>query len=253
MARKRDASKKRPGHQPGKPLDLIPKGYHELLSLLRERIRSAQLRASLAVNREMIVLYWQIGRDILTRQEHEGWGTKVIDRLAADLRHAYPEMTGLSPRNLKYMRAFAEAWSDEAIVQAPLAQITWYHNIALLEKLSTRPKRLGQQYRLDVGGDEFFIGLLFYHLKLRCYVVIDLKTTAFKPEYAGKMNFYLSAVDDLRAIPTTSRRLASVRAPRPRPATDFRLIPKGRIHVCSRSASTQPVSSWRRRANSSAT
>jgi hypothetical protein len=68
-------------------------------------------------------LYWQIGRDILTRQEHEGWGTKVIDRLATDLRRAYPEMTGLSPRNLKYMRAFAQAWPEERIVQAPLAQM----------------------------------------------------------------------------------------------------------------------------------
>ena len=63
------------------------------------------------------LLYWQIGRDILGRQEHEGWGTKVIDRLAGDLRRAYPDMTGLSPRNLKYMRAFAEAWPDESIVQ----------------------------------------------------------------------------------------------------------------------------------------
>ena len=91
-----------------------------------------------AVTRELVLLYWQIGRDILGRQEHEGWGTKVIDRLAGDLRRAYPDMTGLSPRNLKYMRAFAEAWPDEAIVQGPLAQITWYHNIALLEKVSTQ-------------------------------------------------------------------------------------------------------------------
>ena len=117
-------------------------GCEELLGQLKERIRSAQLRASVAVNREMVVLYWQIGRDILTRQEREGWGAKVIDRLVADLRRAYPEMTGLSSRNLKYMRAFGEAWPEEAIVQAPLAQITWYHNIALLEKLSTQPKRL---------------------------------------------------------------------------------------------------------------
>ena len=102
-----------------------------------ERIRSAQLRASLAVNREMGLLYWQIGRDILQRQAQEGWGAKVIDRLAADLHHAFPDMTGLSPRNLKYMRAFAAAWPDEPIVQGPLAQITWYHNIALLEKLRT--------------------------------------------------------------------------------------------------------------------
>ena len=86
--------------------------------------------------------FFQIGRDFLVRQEQEGWGTKVIDRLAADLRRAYPDMIGLSPRNLKYMRAFAEAWPDEAIVQAPLAQMTWYHNLALLEKLDTKPTGL---------------------------------------------------------------------------------------------------------------
>jgi predicted nuclease of restriction endonuclease-like (RecB) superfamily len=97
----------------------------QLLAEIKERIRSAQLRASLAANREMIVLYWQIGRDILIRQEQEGWGTKVIDRLAADLRRAYPDMTGLSPRNLKYMRAFAEAWPEELIVQQLVAQIPW--------------------------------------------------------------------------------------------------------------------------------
>ena len=97
---------------------MLPKGYAELLGQLKERIRSAQLRAGLAVNREMVLLYWQIGRDILERQEQEGWGAKVIDRLAADLHRAFPDMTGLSPRNLKYMRAFAAAWPDEAIVQA---------------------------------------------------------------------------------------------------------------------------------------
>ena len=274
--------------------DLLPQGYAELLGQIKERIRSAQLRAAIAVNRELVLLYWQIGREILARQKQEGWGAKVIDHLAADLHRSFPEMTGLSPRNLKYMRAFGEAWPDEAIVQAVLAQITWYHNIALVEKLKTEQKRLwyahatvkngwsrnvlvhwiesdlferqgkattnfdqslpppqsdlagellkdpynfefltlardaeeralqkgllahihqflielgagfafvGQQYRLEVGGEDFFIDLLFYHLKLRCYVVIELKTTTFKPEYAGKMNFYLSAVDDLLRHP----------------------------------------------------
>jgi predicted nuclease of restriction endonuclease-like (RecB) superfamily len=141
MAKKRPITSK-PAQAAKKPADLLPKGYAEFLGQLKERIRSAQLRASLAVNRELVLRYWEIGRDILTRQEHEGWRAKVIDRLAADLRRAYPDMTGLSPRNLKYMRAFAEDWPDEAIVQAPLAQITWYHNIALLEKLSAEPKRL---------------------------------------------------------------------------------------------------------------
>ncbi len=109
-----------------------------------DRSRTASARPSFAVNREFVLLYWQIGRDILARQEHEGWGAKVIDRLAADFRRAYPDMTGLSPRNLKYMRAFGEAWPDEAIVQGPLAQITWYHNIALLEKLATHIVLVGR-------------------------------------------------------------------------------------------------------------
>ena len=88
----------------------------------------------------MVLLYWQIGRDILTRQEQEGWGAKVIDRLAADLRRAFPDMTGLSPRNLKYMRAFAAAWPDEPIVQQAAAQIPWFHNCVLLDKVE-EPER----------------------------------------------------------------------------------------------------------------
>jgi predicted nuclease of restriction endonuclease-like (RecB) superfamily len=110
---------------------LIPEGYDELLRGLKERIRAAQVKAALAVNRELVLLYWRIGRDILERQSQSGWGTKVIDRLAADLRSAFPEMSGFSPRNLKYMRAFGEAWPDESIVQEPLAQLTWYHNAEL--------------------------------------------------------------------------------------------------------------------------
>ena len=125
MARKRAAGS-RPGSKAG---SLLPKGYDDLLATLKERIGSAQLRAAVAVTRELVLLYWQIGRDILGRQEHEGWGTKVIDRLAGDLRRAYPDMTGLSPRNLKYMRAFAEAWPEEPIVQQLVAQIPWGHNV----------------------------------------------------------------------------------------------------------------------------
>jgi predicted nuclease of restriction endonuclease-like (RecB) superfamily len=292
MAKKRDTNPKssQPKRQARTTGDLLPGGYAELLGLLKERIRSAQLRAAVAVNRELVLLYWHIGRDILTRQKHEGWGTKVIDRLAADLRRSFPDMTGLSPRNLKYMRAFGDAWPNEAIVQQAAAQIPWFHNCVLIDKIKNQNERLwyigktiengwsravlehwiesdlferqgkartnfektlpplqsdlaretlkdpynfefltlsgdaeeralqkgllehiqqflielgagfafvGQQHRLEVGGEDFFIDLLFYHLKLRCYIVIELKTTHFKPEYAGKMNFYLSAVDDL--------------------------------------------------------
>jgi predicted nuclease of restriction endonuclease-like (RecB) superfamily len=293
MAKKR-ATNPKPGQPAKKPTDLLPKGYAELLGQLKERIRSAQLRAALAVNRELVLLYWQIGREILARQEHEGWGTKVIDRLAADLHRSFPDMTGLSPRNLKYMRAFGQAWPDEAIVQQLVAQIPWGHNVRLLDYVKDRGERewyiratiehgwsrnvlvhwiesdlyerqgkartnfektlpplqsdlaretlkdpynfeflalagdaeeralqkgllehiqqflielgagfafVGQQHRLEVGGEDFFIDLLFYHLQLRCYIVVELKTTHFKPEYAGKMNFYLSAVDDLLRHP----------------------------------------------------
>ncbi len=121
---------------------MLPKGYQELLGQIKERIRSAQLRAGLAVNHEMILLYWQIGRDILQRQAQEGWGAKVIDRLAADLHRAFPDMTGLSPRNLKYMRAFATAWPDEPIVQQAAAQIPWFHNCVILDKIKDPKERL---------------------------------------------------------------------------------------------------------------
>ena len=265
-----------------------PEGYGDWLADLKSRIHNAQQRATLAVNRELVQLYWQIGNDILTRQAQQGWGAKVIERLAQDLRAAFPDMKGFSPRNLKYMRAFAEAWPDAEFVQQAAAQLPWGHNLVLLDKLpgpETRrwyaakaiehnwsrnilvmqiearllerngnavsnfenhlpkpqsdlareslkdPYRfdflglteeaqereienalvkhvtefllelgagfafVGQQVLLDVGGDEFFIDLLFYHLKLRCYVVIELKAGKFKPEHLGQLSFYLTAVD----------------------------------------------------------
>jgi predicted nuclease of restriction endonuclease-like (RecB) superfamily len=265
-----------------------PEGYGEWLIDLKGRIHNAQQRATLAVNRELVQLYWQIGNDILSRQAQQGWGAKVIERLAQDLRAAFPDMKGFSPRNLKYMRAFAEAWPDAAIVQQAVAQLPWGHNLVLLDKLpgpetrrwyaakavehnwsrnilvmqiETRllersgkavtnfqaslpaaqsdlareslkdPYRfdflglttdsqeravenalvkhvtefllelgagfafVGRQVLLDVGGDEFFIDLLFYHLKLRCYVVIELKGGKFKPEHLGQLGFYMTAVD----------------------------------------------------------
>ena len=100
--------------------------YNSFLQTLKERIQSAQRRAALAVNRELVILYWQIGHDILVEQQQRGWGAKVIDQLAADLRQAFPGAKGFSPRNLKYMRAFAEAWPDQEFVQESLAQISWY-------------------------------------------------------------------------------------------------------------------------------
>src|SRR5438270_10209133 len=121
---------------------LAPDSYAQLLADLKRRIQTAQLHASLAVNRELVLLYWQIGRDILDRQERESWGAKVIDRLAADLKRAFPDMKGFSPRNLKYMRAFGAAWPDRAFVQQAVAQIPWGHQIALLERLLDPEARL---------------------------------------------------------------------------------------------------------------
>ncbi len=271
-----------------------PEGYDDLLRDLKQRIRQAQVGAALAVNRELVLLYWQTGRVILARQLEQGWGSRVIDRLSADLRHAFPEMSGFSPRNLNYMRALAEAYPDEPFVQQVVAQIPWGHNVRILDHARNSIERewyirqtiqhgwsrnvlvhqmesglyyrqgkaltnfdrtlpapqselaqqilkdpynfdfltlgsdaherelehgllehvrafllelgvgfafVGSQYALEVGGEQFRLDLLFYHLRLRCFVVIDLKMSAFQPEYAGKMNFYLSAVDDLLRHP----------------------------------------------------
>ena len=119
-----------------------PETYPQLLAALKTRIREARLRAAISVNRELILLYWEIGRDILLRQSAEGWGTGIIDRLAHDPSRDFPEMTGLSPRNLKYMRAFAEAWPDPAIVQQLVAQLPWGHNIRLFEAIKGSEERL---------------------------------------------------------------------------------------------------------------
>jgi predicted nuclease of restriction endonuclease-like (RecB) superfamily len=108
---------------------------------LKLRIRTARLQAALAVNQELILLYWGIGREILERQAHEGWGSRVIDRLSADLRRDFPDMTGLSARNLKYMRAFAEAHPDHAFVQQVVARLPWGHVVRLLENVKDVTRR----------------------------------------------------------------------------------------------------------------
>lgn len=129
-----------------------PPHYDDFLRDLKARIRRAQLRAVLAVNRELVLLYWQMGREILTRQQYEGWGAKVIGRLASDLKREFPAMKGFSSRNLTYMRAFAEAYPDEQIVQEVLAQITWYHNIALIDKLKSLDERLWYAHKTVEQG-----------------------------------------------------------------------------------------------------
>lgn len=123
--------------------DLLPavEGYEGFFRDIKERIHSARIRAALAVNQELVLLYWQIGKDILNRQQDQGWGTKIIDRLAHDLRAAFPEMKGFSSRNLKYMRAFAQAWPDIIFVQQVVAQIPWGHNVRILDYVKDPSER----------------------------------------------------------------------------------------------------------------
>jgi predicted nuclease of restriction endonuclease-like (RecB) superfamily len=268
--------------------------YAELLEHLKAEIRAARLRSTLGANAEMLLLYWKIGTSILEKESQAGWGKKIIDRLSIDLKMSFPDMQGISIRNLKYMRRFALTYPQSEFVQVTLAQIPWYHHITLLEKVKDSQIRLfyvdevakngwtrdimvsqieanyhlriakgvnnfaqtmtleqaemarltfkdpyffdfinitepfkereledalvkhitqfllelgrgfsfvGRQYKIEVSGREFAIDLLFYHLKLRSYIVIELKKEEFKPEFAGKLNFYLSAVDDLLRHP----------------------------------------------------
>ncbi|HKU29877.1 PDDEXK nuclease domain-containing protein [Arthrobacter sp. NyZ413] len=279
---------------PGTPArSTMPGWYNELLDSISQRVELGRRAATTAVNRELIATNWAIGKLILDRQGSEGWGAKVIDRLSADLQSAFPGSAGFSPRNLKYMRAFAEAWPDYAIVQR-IAQLPWVHQISLIQKLSDPESRLwyaaaavehgwsrnvlvhhietkrmersgkaisnfgstlppvdsdltqeatkdpyvfdfvamtdrrnerelesqlvkhvekfllelghgfayvGRQVRLLINDQEFFADLLFYNFKLRCFVVIELKATDFKPGYLGQLGMYMAAVDDLLAHP----------------------------------------------------
>ena len=134
-----------------------PRGYPAFLRDIKARVRTAQVRASLAVNRELILLYWSIGRDILARQKVAGWGAKIIDRLASDLAAEFPGIEGFSSRSLKYMRAFADAWPEEPIVQQLVAQLPWGHHTRLLDRIGREgePERVsdpfGEEGR-DPGG-----------------------------------------------------------------------------------------------------
>ncbi len=296
---------KRP--HPLTPSIQTPSGYAEFLTELKHRIRSAQLKAAVSVNRELVLLYWDIGRQIVERQDREKWGTHVISRLAQDLKKEFPGVEGFSGGNLWRIRAFYLAYSQgfpilaQAVRELPkplqvLSALPWGHNVLLVEKvkdpierfwyaqkavengwsrsvlwhqidtklyhrqgkskkIANFPKALppsqsdlalemmkdpynfdfltlaeeaherdlergllehireflielgkgfsfvGNQHHLVVGNEDFYLDLLFYHLRLRCYIVIELKMTEFKPEYAGKMNFYLSAADDLLRQP----------------------------------------------------
>jgi predicted nuclease of restriction endonuclease-like (RecB) superfamily len=340
MARKKAAKPSKPAagdkaskKSPAKPATsqtlsrttrVLPAGYGELLEDLKTRVRTAQLKAAVAVNRELIQLYWDIGRLIVERQAAEGWGKSIVERLADDIQREFPGLAGFSRSNVFRMRAFYEAYAPaakraptvpksagemvaQAVRQLPaeevaqpvrqigglalpevLAGIPWGHNIVLLQKLADDAHRrwyaaktvehgwsravltvqietnlyarqgkaitnfaatlpapqsdlaqqslkdpyvfdfltisaeahereletglidhvqkfllelgagfafVGRQVPIAVGNDDFFLDLLFYHLKLRCFIVIDLKMQEFTPEDAGKLNFYLSTVD----------------------------------------------------------
>ena len=335
MARKKSAAPKAGKSSPARPgrrsparrepaADALPASYAALLNDLKARIRAAQVKAVLAVNREMIGLYWDIGRSIVERQKAEGWGKSVVNRLGTDLQKEFPGESGFSASNLWRMRSFYLAYTEEVVnlaqavrdlktadLQQPVgesaapeldgrnlpqaaAEIPWGHNIALIEKLKDPIERLwyarqttqqgwsravlvhqietdlyrrqgraltnfdrtipapdsdlaqqafkdpycvgflpmmaaarerqlehglvarlrdflmelgvgfafvGQQVHMEVGGRDFYIDLLFYHLRLRCFVVVELKNEEFEPEFIGKTNFYLAAVDGLMRHP----------------------------------------------------
>ena len=135
----------------------LPKDYSELLISLKQRIQQERLRIVLSCNAAMILLYWDIGKCILEKQQAQGWGAKIIDRLAFDLREQFPEMKGFSPRNLKYMRAFAAAWPNSEIVQRHVAQLSWRHNITLLHKLKEPEDRLWYAIRAYEYGWSYSI------------------------------------------------------------------------------------------------
>jgi len=124
------------------PATGLPGWYPELLASVTEHVSLGHRRAVAAANTELLAAYWAIGRAILARQHEEGYGTKVIDRLSADLRERFPDAHGYSPRNLKYMRAFAAAWPDWEVVQRSAAQLPWRHNQQLLDKLNSPDLRL---------------------------------------------------------------------------------------------------------------
>ncbi|MCS5735798.1 PDDEXK nuclease domain-containing protein [Herbiconiux daphne] len=267
----------------------VPSSYESTLAELKQQVRAARFTAQRRVNTELVALYWRIGHTIADRQEAEGWGAKVISRLATDLRASFPEMKGFSPRNLTYMRTFAGAWPDAVIAQQAVAQLPWGHITVLLDRISDQTLRdwyaanalahgwsrnvlehhirtsahtrfeaapsnfdrvldpadsdlaqqitkdpyvldflavdgdakereleqalvdriietlrelgegfafVGKQVHFDVDGDDFFVDLLFFHVEQLRYVVIELKTGRFKPEFLGQLGFYVALVDE---------------------------------------------------------
>ncbi len=268
--------------------------YRGFIGEIKSKIKHERLKAVLSANKSMILMYWQIGKSILERQEKEGWGTKVIDRMSHDLKEEFADILGFSPRNLKYMRKFADVWKDYELVQRTVAQIPWRSNITLLDKLKEPELRLwyaqktiengygkdmlifqiesqlhlregksvsnfnkalppsdsdlavqsfkdpyifdfvgndkhklereleqslidhiqkfllelgqgfafvGRQVHLELGDNDYYLDLLFYHIKLKSYVVVELKIGKFDPGYVSKLNMYLNVVNDVFCKP----------------------------------------------------
>ncbi|NQD86861.1 DUF1016 family protein [Paenarthrobacter sp. CM16] len=268
----------------------LPAGYLDLLEDLKATVKTARTRALRTINTQLIELYWAIGQGVRQQQDQQGWGSGVIKRLSEDLRQEFPDMKGLSPRNIQYMTTFAAMWPDGSIAQQAAAQLPWGHIMVLLDKklgseatnayaaaavqygwsrnvllnmimnktlertgnapsnfaqqLAAQSSELaqqiakdpynfeflglsgevaerdlenaltsritetlrelgpgfsfvGRQVHFDVDGDDFYVDLLFFHVDQNRYVVVELKTGKFQPEYAGKLNFYVALVDDM--------------------------------------------------------
>lgn len=267
----------------------IPDNYKKTFDEIKKRVRMAQYEALKIVNREMILLYWDIGRIIVSRQRDKGWGRSVVEQLASDLQNEFPGTSGFSASNLWRMRGFYKAYVENENLAPLVREIGWSHNIIIFErchddkqrefyirmtakygwsknvlalriqdqtyektllgqtnfdrtlpemaknqaKLAVRDEYtfdflelgeehserelelaliskierflremggmftfMGSQYRLEIDGNEYFIDLMLYHRMLKCLVAIALKISDFKPEYVGKMQFYLAALDD---------------------------------------------------------
>lgn len=272
----------------------LPAGYLSFIDEIKKTVFESRLKAAVHANRALVIMYWQIGRLVLQKQQEAGWGAKIIDRISFDMRQEFPDMKGFSPRNIKYMRKFAEVWDNLEFVQQVVAQIPWKTNLLLLEKLDDNEERkwyacqiiehgwssnvtrfqidsklmqrtgkeiqnfpmtlppadsdmavqlfkdpyifdflgtdmprreieiekkltehiqqfllelgqgfafVGRQVHLEVGGDDFYIDLLFYHLKMRCYVVIELKACEFEPGFVSQLNMYQNIVNKLLRHP----------------------------------------------------
>lgn len=263
--------------------------YIVFLSEIKEKIHQAQYEAMKQVNNTLLTLYWEIGKSIVEKQNQHGWGKSIVQTLSKDLQNEFPGVQGYSARNLWYMRNFYDQYKKNTKLQPLVAEISWSHNMVIMEKCKEDLERqfyiqmakkygwtknvlihqiegksyekfllnqtnfdkavpakykhqaklavkdefsfeflelaeehsekeleqalmknirsflfelgsdftfVGNQYRLNIGDEDFYIDILLYHRKLKSLIAIELKTGNFKPEFAGKMNFYLTVLDD---------------------------------------------------------